>query len=51
MKVEIKANGKTIEAEISKEQAKELGLIAKKIRVMNKLSIEMNIIPLMCLVV
>lgn len=30
MKVEIKANGKTIEAEISKEQAKELGLIAKK---------------------
>ena len=28
MKVEIKANGKTIEAEISKEQAKELGLIA-----------------------
>lgn len=30
MKVELKANGKTVQVEITKEQAKELGLIAKK---------------------
>lgn len=51
MKATISANGKTIKTEITEEQAKELGLIAKKRRVMNELSIEMDTIPLMCLVV